>query len=643
MAEYGYAGEILKVDLSDRKITKLPTANYADKYVGGRGFAVKLYWDLVPPEAKAYDPGNCFICVTGPAAGFKGIAGFRWQVCGKSALSEPEAFSYGNLGGSWGGFLKHAGYDALVVQGKSDRPVYIYIDDNRAEIRDASHVWGKSVYETSDTLKAEHGEKVSVMTTGQGGENLVSFATVFADEGASGSGGLGSVMGSKKLKAVAVTGSKWPEAAHPERLQNIAKRLVRPAGAASLPSPWSIPGLSQPQICYGCELGCTKDVYYDKDGRMLKSFCQATEVYQRQPREYYGEGKKAMEMRLLGTKLADAYSLDTVAMQALIEWLILCRNEGILNDKYTGLPLSEAGTPEFIEMLMNKIAFRKGFGDILAQGALRAAESVGKKAIELTTKVIATRASEKIDYDPRLFITTALLYATEPRRPIHQLHEVSFGLFSWLGRRGAGSGPTFSSEDFRRMAKKFWGSEIAADFSTYEGKALAAKKIQERQLVKESMIFCDFKFPNTIDMTSKDHTGDPTLESQIYSAITGKETSEEELYKVGERILNLQRAARLRQGWGGREGDKLLDYLHTKPLTKEDIFFNPECTIPGKKGETTSRLGMVVDRVEFEKMKSEYYELRGWDVESGLPTNAKLKELGLGDVAVDLGKRGLLK
>jgi aldehyde:ferredoxin oxidoreductase len=643
MAEFGYAGEILKINLSDGEITKLPTADYADKFIGGRGFAVKLYWDLVPPEAKAYDPDNCFICVTGPAAGFKGIAGFRWQVCGKSALSEPEAFSYGNLGGSWGGLLKYAGYDALVVQGRSDKPVYIYINDNKVEIRDASRIWGKSVYETSDILKAEHGEKVSVMTTGQGGENLTSFATVFADEGASGSGGLGAVMGSKLLKAVAVTGSKSTKFANPEKLQSISKRLSRPAGAAAPPSPWSIPGISEPQICYGCEIGCTKEVYFDKNGRMLKSFCQATEVYQKQPKEYYGEGEKAMEMRLLGTKLADAYSLDTVAMQALIEWLVLCHKEGILNDENTSLPLSKIGTPEFIETLMRKIAFREGFGDTLARGIIEAAESFGEKAKELTTEVIATRASEKKDYDPRLFVTTALMYATEPRRPIHQLHEVSFGLFSWLGRRAEGRGPTFSSGDFRRMAKKFWGSEIAADFSTYEGKALATKKIQDRQMVKESMILCDFKFPNTIDMTSKDHTGDPTLESQVYSAITGKETSEEELYKVGERVINIQRAGRIRQGWGGREGDKLLDYLHTKPLTKDDIFFNPECIVPGKDGEVTSRLGMVVDRAEFEKMKSEYYELRGWDVESGLQTKAKLEELDLDDVAVDLGKRGLLK
>jgi len=293
---------------------------------------------------------------------------------------------------------------------------------------------------------------------------------------------------------------------------------------------------------------------------------------------------------------------------------------------------------------MRQVSYREGFGNLLADGVLKTSRHLGNRAEELLPEVIATSASEKKDYDPRLFITTSLLYATEPRRPIHQLHEVSFPVFSWLGgRRNTGGGSVFSSEDFRRIAKKFWGSEIAADFSTYEGKAMAAKRIQDHQFVKESMILCDFKFPNTVNMNSPDHTGDPTLESQLYSAITGRETSEEELNRAGERIYNVQRAGRIRQGWGGREGDKLLDYLHTRGLTREDLFFNPECTVPGKDGEPMSRLGMVVDRDEFEKMKDEYYGYRGWDIETGLQTKEKLSELGLEDIAADLEIRGLVK
>ena len=137
MTEFGYAGEILKVNLSDGRITKLPTADYADRFLGGRGMAAKLYWDMVPAQAKAFYPENCLLYVTGPLVGSTGLAGSRWQVCGKSCSMEPESFSYADLGGPWGIWLKYAGYDGLAVQGKADKPVYIFIHDGAVEIRDA--------------------------------------------------------------------------------------------------------------------------------------------------------------------------------------------------------------------------------------------------------------------------------------------------------------------------------------------------------------------------------------------------------------------------------------------------------------------------------------------------------------------------
>ena len=125
MTEFGYAGEILKVDISRRKISKLKTSDYADRFLGGRGIAAKIYWDETSPGTGAFDPSNCMVCITGPLAGFTRFAGCRWQICGKSPSMEPEAFSYANLGGSWGAWLKYAGYDGLVVTGKADQPVYL--------------------------------------------------------------------------------------------------------------------------------------------------------------------------------------------------------------------------------------------------------------------------------------------------------------------------------------------------------------------------------------------------------------------------------------------------------------------------------------------------------------------------------------
>lgn len=214
---------------------------------------------------------------------------------------------------------------------------------------------------------------------------------------------------------------------------------------------------------------------------------------------------------------------------------------------------------------------------------------------------------------------------------------------SWLAWVGGEEGAFFSTDYLRDVAVKFWGSEIAADFSTYEGKALAAKKIQDRTYVKESLVLCDMRWPINLAYYPGGYVGETTLESQIFSAITGKEMDEAQLNKVGERIFNLQRAILLRQGWQGRKGDSLLDYFFTKPLREGEIFLNPDCLVPGRDGEVISRKGAVVDKEEFENMKSEYYELRGWDAESGLPTRAELEELQLGDIARDLEMRGLLK
>ena len=202
-------------------------------------------------------------------------------------------------------------------------------------------------------------------------------------------------------------------------------------------------------------------------------------------------------------------------------------------------------------------------------------------------------------------------------------------------------GEFFTIEQFRETVLNFWGSSIAADLSTQEGKALAAKKIQDGIYVKESLVLCDLRWP--VMAAPGLHGGDPALESQIYSAITGNELDEAGINKIGEKIFNLQRAILLREGWQGRQGDKLLDYFHEKPLKQGELFFSNDCLVPGKDGEIISKIGEVVDREQFEKLKDEYYEQRGWDAPSGLPTRGKLAELELEDVASDLEGRGLLK
>ena len=670
MSEFGYAGEILHIDLSDGKITKRPTADYADKYIGGHGIAARLYWEMVPPQAGAFDPENCFICASGPVAGFPGFAGSRWKIFGKSITGDTEAFTYANLGERWGTLLKYAGYDALAVQGKADKPVYIYLHEGRVEIRDASHLWGQGTFDVSDSLKAELGKGVSVLTIGPAAENLLPFASVLAEGGASGSGGLGAVLGSKNLKAIVAAGDKRPVAADPDRVRQLVDRIRATKPRNMMVSPWAAPGLTRDHSCYGCGIGCSRQIYDGEQGRIFKSLCQASMFYMRATTGRYGD---VNELRLLATRLCDGYGLDTAVMHGMIAWLEECYREGLINENETGLPLSRVGSPEFIEELTRKVTFRDGFGDILARGTIAAAGSVGARAKEMLSMYVATRSGETKDYDPRVMMTTALLYATEPRRPIQQLHEVAMPLLTWLRWAGGDKSVPFSSEAFQKLAAGIWGSAIAADFSTYEGKALAARKLQDRVYAKESLVLCDLRWTmaqvfrfgggpgrplSESDVyTKKKETdeaprrdsppdggaGEPVTESQVYSAITGKETDETGLYKKGERIFNLQRAILLRQGWPGRKGDRLLDYYHNVPLRKGELHLNLDGLAPGPNGEVISKLGTVVDIDKFEKMKSEYYGLRGWDIETGLPTRSKLEELGLKDVAADLAGRGLLK
>ena len=634
MAHYGYAGQILKVNLSDGNVSRLPTAAYTDRFLGGKGLAARLYWEMVPSLTRAFSPDNCLICASGPAAGFTGFASSRWLACGKTAANDPESFSYGNLGGSWGNKLKYAGYDGIVVQGKADKPIYLWIHDGTVEFKDASHLWGKTSFESIDTLKAEHGTTASVLTIGPAAENLIVFATLLADEGASGSGGTGAIMGSKKLKAIVVAGDKRPVAADPEKLSNLADQVRDMLRGPAPKMWWIIPNITKTRACYGCGIGCTRQSYTDKTGRSFKSFCQPIDIYRRSVYKYYNGWNEAI---LLAMRLCDQYGLDSSVMQAMIEWLNGCYKEGLLRDEDTGLPLSKIGSPEFIEALTRMVALREGFGDLLAQGTIKAAASVGKRASELVSWSVLNRSNEVKDYDPRVTLHNAMCIATEPRRPVQQIHEGSGALMGWLGSESdMAESMSLTSEALKENAVKYWGSEAAADFSSYEGKALAAKRIQDRTYAFESIVLCNAKWPMT-----RNKANGPGMAARIVSAVTGREIDEIELEKIGERVFNMQRAVSIVQGWGGRDGDRLLDYHHNEPI--QYLRFDRECKVPGKDGKLASRKNTVIERTEFEKMKDEYYQLRGWDEASGLQTRAGLEALDLGDIAQELGKKGLLK
>jgi aldehyde:ferredoxin oxidoreductase len=638
MPVYGYSGEILTVDLSKGDISRLPTANYAERFLGGRGIAAKIYWDMMFPGTGALDAENCIIIMTGPLAGFTGFSGCRWQICSKSPRSVRDSFSYANLGGSWGAWLKYTGYDGMVITGQSSQPAYIFIDNGKAEIRDAAHLWGKTTLDTEDALKAELGNSVRTLEIGPAAENLVHFSTVLAADLSSGSGGLGIVFGFKKLKAIAVRADekKKPLAADPERLQLLAKRVLE-----KKEENWE-PYLETEQIgrltsCHGCISGCHRRVYQAEGGRNFRSFCQAAIAYL-EPAQKYDEKDK--DIYRSAARLNDKFGLDSIVMQPLVTWLGDCYTAGILTEEETGLPLSKIGSSEFIETLVRKISFREGFGDVLAQGTVKAANTIGRGSERLISRAgIATLDSEKGDYDPRYMLTNALLYATEPRRPIQMLHALARPVMRWMKWLEGADNAFLSFDILKDIAEKYWGSTAAIDYSTYRGKALASKTIQDYSYVKESLIICDLVWPINEVHTPDKNMRNCTLESQIVSSITGREMDEHDLLEIGERNVNMQRAIQLRDGRPGRGGDTIMDYFFEEPL--ESVYFSDGALAPGPHGKTISRKGKVVDRAKFEQLKDEYYHLRGWDIATGLPTVARLEQLNLGDIATVLKERGL--
>jgi len=637
VAEFGYAGKILKVDLSSASTSEVPTSNYADRFIGGRGIAAKIYWDEVPPEAKAFDPENRLIFMTGPLAGYPGIAGSISQICGKSADTNPEQFFYSSMGGSWGAHLKFAGYDGVVVHGESEKPVYLLVQNGSVELRDASALWGKDGAEARGMLKGELGKAAKVLTIGPAGENLVTYATTLADEDAAAWGG--AIMGSKKLKAIVVKGNgSRPPVADPEKLEALVEYLrTLGYGAGYGATLLDIPSLTKKQqICYGCVRGCGRHTMMASDGVRVKFICQSGFYYIAPAVAYYGEKN---EIPFQATRLSLYYGLDTHVVAVVMRWLMECYQAGVLTEEDTGIPLSKYGSWEFIETLLKKISLREGFGDILALGIHQAADAVGGKAKELLTDY-ADKNGRTISYGPRLYNVNGIFYATEPRKTLPTLHEICIPVGMWNAWRKGMEGAYMSNDMLRDIGRRFWGSELTYDFSTYEGKAIAAKRIQDKIRAEESLILCAFFYPLRSIAPSETHEGDPTIESKLYSAVTGNETDEAGLNKIGERVFNLERAVLTREDPRGRWFDELAEFNYTVP--KESEAANAELMVPGKDGEVMTKKGTVLDREKFAGMLSEYYELRGWDA-SGLQTKQKMTELGLDDIAADLAPRGLIK
>ena len=625
---YGWCGKILKIDLSELRISELKTMDYADRFLGGRGIATRIYWEEVGPSVSAFDPENHLIFMSGPlgATGAQGAS--RFEVVGKSPMLMPEGFCYGNLGGFFGPFLKKAGYDGVVISGRSAKPVYLWIHDGEAQILDGSLLWGKGVYEVRDILKKSHGKNVRFVTTGVAGENMCRSANLMTDNEGSATGGFGAVMGSKNLKAVAVLGTGSPLVAKPEELKELNKLTIHLNKRDPLLAPFPEEQVRRTgqSSCFQCGLDCKyRNSFRTASGKNVVRKCQSMFVYFPW---VLGRPGESMETAVDATGICNDLSICTMEMYNIVQWLDTCSKSGYLTDKQTGLDISKLGTREFFENLANMIARREGFGDILADGLLRAGQKLGEEARAHFSNEVSG-VGDGASYSAREYLMNGLLYALEPRQPIAMLHEVSWLTGLWVMNQADPESSPVTSEVFRAAADKFWGSEKAWDLNTHEGKAVAAAKIIDRTYVKDSLLLCDSVWPLMVSWNTPDHLGDPTLESRIFSAVTGIETDEAGLKQYGERIFNLQRRVLLREGRRPKVDDVPEEFNFVDPV--ETVFMNPEVIVPGPGEEVISRKGQTLDRDVFEEMRKEFYELRGWDSESGLQKAETLERLGLSD------------
>jgi aldehyde:ferredoxin oxidoreductase len=631
-------GKILHIDLTNAQISEIPTQQYAEKYLGGRGIASRLYWEKVTPAVKAFDPENLLIFMTGPllATGAQGAA--RMCVAGKSPMAYPEGYCYGSMGGFFPAELKKAGWDGIVIDGRATKPTYLLINNDKVELRDAAALWGKGAYRVEEMLKQAHGDKICFATTGVAGENLVRTATIFGSQQAAVTAGFGSVMASKKLKAVVVRGTgNNPTVADPARLKELNRYTIKIKNTVSLAVTPRIGGTNHGHVlkevgkrhCYLCGLTCSKLIYRFGGDPNLEGLrgCQAMEFYLPW---MYGHEDEPLKTLFDAPTLSNDSSIDTFELQHMVEWLYRCYKAGALTELETGLPLSKIGTREFLEKLLHAIAHREGFGDILAEGMMRVRGAVSEKARALFFNNIAPIGQHEA-MPPRAFIAHALIYPFETRMHPIAVHEMGYLRMPWTMYQSDPQSSPVSPESFLKIARLFWGSEAAADQTTYEGKAMAARNIQNRTYLRDSLGLCDFVWPITYSLSTPDGVGDPYLEGHLFSAVTGILASE--LDNFAERIFNMQRLIRVREGHKVPRDDYPPEFNFTEPLGSG--IHGGQMIMPGPGARPVDMTGNILDRDKFKAMLKEYYRLRGWDEETGLPTKKTLAALGMEDISVN--------
>ncbi|MGI6469428.1 MAG: aldehyde ferredoxin oxidoreductase family protein [Syntrophomonadaceae bacterium] len=596
---YGWTGKILRVNLTDGTISKEPLpVKDAHEFIGARGLGTKIFFDEVDAAVDPLSEDNKIIFMTGPLTGTLATSGGRYNVVTKGVLNGTIAAS--NSGGLFGPELKFAGWDGIIFEGKAPQPVYLWIYNDEVELRPAQELWGKTVPETTDMLKAATDEESKIACIGPAGENLVKFANIMNEYNrAAGRSGVGAVMGSKNLKAVAVRGTKGIKVADPQGFWNAINKArtmlkehpVTGAGlaaygtnilvnilnvhgglpvknfseAAIFPNAESISGEHQAEHnlvrnkgCFGCPIGCGR---VTKNKGKYKGIGEGPEY---EATWAFGSDCYVDDFEAISKAnfLCNELGQDSISMATTLACAIEMTEKGIIPRSKSHLSWGDADT--IIEMVQ-KTAYREGFGDELAEGSYRLAEKYGHPEYSMSSK-----KQELPAYDPRGQQGIGLNYATSNRGGCHV--------------RGYMTSP------------EVLGIPVQLDPDATEGKPEMLKIFQDLTALVDSCGLCLF---TTFGI------GLPEIAEQ-YRTATGVEISDEDLLKAGERIWNLERLFNLRAGFT-KADDTLPERLLKEPM---------------KDGPHKGKV------VELDTMLPIYYRIRGWD-ENGVPTAEKMQELNL--------------
>jgi len=641
------AGKILHIDLTNEKISHEPTNAYTERFYGGHGINLKILFDRVGPDVDPLSPENLFILGTGPFTGTMIPGTGRTSVAAKSPQSGLMGRS--NIGGYWAPELKYAGYDNLIVTGKADNPVYIAIHNDKVELRDAAAFWGMDTYQTQTAIRKELGDpEAQIMCIGPGGENLVKYATIITRLGnGAGRTGMGCVMGSKNLKAIAVRGTKGVKIAEPDRFMElcmetnrilnsddgygeIINRKERKSYAdiggsgnnvlgnflttswpeetvleEGLDALWADYG-TQLIGCFNCPVRCMEYYVVPEIGPSVLS-CT---IYSEMGRGI--ENKDAMlwfEM----SSYCQKYGIDPTSAAGMISWATELYEKGIISERDTDGVSMTVGNREARFGILEKIVKREGFGDILAGSVDEAVNKMGDESAYYMMHVKGIHALHDNFVNHR---DLAIALATGNRGDWIQGH--------WNNQ------PFDTILEGLPEVEKRWASSIIEEalgkyglnqsdvtVDAYECKA--ALMAFHRKLVSVSDMLLNCKWHSTWTLCKA-----MGIENQarLLSAGEGVDHSVEELFEAAERIHALERAYNAREGLT-RQDDKLPKRFFEKPI----LGYRPDD---------------ILDPEKFEKMKDEYYEAMRWDVKTGVPTSQTLKLLGLPDVAEDLENRRMI-